>query len=74
MFHLVGVGAAVNEDVLHAGMREEFERVFNEGGVGQWEETLRGACKDESEARDGGGRGLSLTRGFSRVKGENLRS
>lgn len=69
------MGAAVNEDVLYAGVREELERVFNEGGVGQWEETLRGACKDESKARDGGGGGgLSPTRGFSRVKGENLRS
>lgn len=36
VFNLVGVSAAIDEDVLNTSVCEELEGILNQGGVCQW--------------------------------------
>ena len=77
LLDLVRMHAGVHEHALQAIVREEVERVVNEWGVREREETLlrprlqrrvqRRECKSERDRTE-------LTRGRSAVRGANLSS
>jgi hypothetical protein len=58
------MGAAINEDLLDTCIGQKLERVFNEWGVGEGQQTLQ-ACQRSDPGPDG----ILLTRGRSRVNG-----
>lgn len=41
LLDLVCMRAAIDKDLLYAGVREELEGVFDQWGVCDWQETLR---------------------------------
>jgi hypothetical protein len=40
LIHLRPIGTTVNENLLHTGIRQELERVFDEWDIREWEKTL----------------------------------
>lgn len=56
LFHLCGMKPTIEIDLLHARMRQKFQRVFNQGRIGQREKTLGATTSLVSRGTDLGGR------------------